>query len=301
MPKPQLKSPLNADVAIDSSTNDNGYLKFARKKNPRAGKLDVATGVLVLANKKSLNAIISHGSEGTIHAGSGIGLTTAGQLIDDSNVSKIGFNELGKSTGLRIYACHTGAGGKGAQLLFDIAKQTKCPVYAPTGFIFLDDKGRFSLQTGARWQTAKPSAGGPPSAKPQPPPPQGSQALPSGGIMSWSEISRPWERVTHLLYDLKRQPTVPCARGTPDKLNCTPLSQVDAQWVVNALGLARAYRIKGAPGALHTGDLEFEFEGAPTKYAFRVLADRLIEDVQTGLFYFTSAAVSSVLNGPSDE
>jgi hypothetical protein len=301
MQTPSLKSPLNADVAIDSSTQDNGYLQFARENNRLAAKLAAATDVVVLANKKSHNAIIGHGTEGTIHAGSGMVLGTADQLIDNSNVKNIGFNKLGKSTALWIYACHTGAGEKGAQLLFEIANQTECPVYAPNGFIFLNDNGRFSLQTNAKWQVAFPGSN-PPDPLPLAPTPEGllslAMELPFGGTIPWGGIRswrsrRRWDRVTKLTYDLKGRPTVHSAQPASEKPMSGSLSSDDARSVVEALGLSGPYRIKGVPGARHTGDLEFDFGDGPTKYI--VLNNRLIEEVQTCLFYFTSKDVSTIL------
>ena len=295
MKTPPLKSPLNADVTIDSSKNDNGYLANARLTNPNArAHRDAAVVPINLAYRKSFNAIISHGEVGVICAGSGMSLTTANQLIDINNVTNIGFDKLGVSTAVVIYACHTGAGVAGATLLFEIAKQVKAPVFAPNGFIFLDDKGRFSLQQNAKWQKATQDSG-PPQALGEALPPTGLLSLPSGGIKSWSR--HPWDRLTQSRYDHKRRLTVPSAQPASEESMSSVLFGGEAQLVIKALGLSGPYRIKGAPGAVVTGDLEFEFENSANTYRFRVFNDRLIEEVETGLFYFTKEAVSSILQG----
>jgi len=277
------------------STKDNGYLQLARKYNPEAYKVDEATDVRpALARRKRFNAIIGHGSPGSISAGSGTAFTTADQSIELYNVSSIGFDKLGNSSALWIYACQTGADFEGASLLFEIAKQTQCPVYAPNGLIFLNDNGEFSLQENAGWQVAVPGKGLPPTM-PKALPPTEPPSLPSGGIESLS--GRPWPRVSQLTYDLKERRAVERLATERSK---SISSRGDAQWVVTKLGLAMPYRIKGVPGSQHTGNLLFEFEDGsrePTKGSFRVFNDCLIEDSETGLFYFTSEPVSSVING----
>jgi hypothetical protein len=58
---------------------------------------------------------------------------------------------------LYLFCCNTGAGDKGAQLLYDLANSINATVAAPTGLIIISRNGGFfKLEDHSEWQVARP-------------------------------------------------------------------------------------------------------------------------------------------------
>ncbi len=155
-----MNAPLAGCTTIDATTPD-GYLDNARHGNPGAGANEntqqAAQNLLGCATPKPPPAanIVGHGAEGDIDTGQAwnqcITLDNIDEWTPDLAVLAT------KISHLFLFGCTVGAGADGAQLLFEIAKAVNAPVSAPTGLIYCDINGDFTLEPGAVWQQATPT------------------------------------------------------------------------------------------------------------------------------------------------
>lgn len=169
---PSMGAPLVGCTTIDATT-PNDYLDYARAGNPGAedneSTLQAASNLLgqeTLAPNNPAN-IVGHGAEGDIDTGQDWGEAITINNIDDWTPSMQML--AGKVTELYLFGCTVGAGEDGANLLFEIAKAVSAPVSAPTGLIYCDEDGVFTLEPGAQWQTATPTYTPPPIDPPEHP------------------------------------------------------------------------------------------------------------------------------------
>lgn len=163
---PKMTAPLSGCVTIDSTRPDL-YLSYAKTGTPASSNnssVQTAAGGLAscLGGKKPAaqpGSIVGHGASGVIVTGAGQQLGTPDQHINHANSAIWNplFSPLqGTMTSLFLYGCSVGAGAAGSQLLHEIAQTVGCNVYAPTGLIYCDSTGNFSLEKGAQWQMASP-------------------------------------------------------------------------------------------------------------------------------------------------
>jgi hypothetical protein len=159
---PDMAAPLHGCVTIDATTPD-GYLDKVRGGNPQAAThQDVASAVAnLVACARSLGpaCIAGHGAPGLMSLGGG-GATTPGKVLDPQAVDQWGPQLAplkGLFEGLVLYAPQVGSGQEGAQLLFQIAQIIEAPVYGPTGVLYCDNEGLFSLEPHSVWQVATPN------------------------------------------------------------------------------------------------------------------------------------------------
>lgn len=175
MPGPNMDAPLQPCVTIDATPND-GYLDNARTGTPNA---DANAGTASMAANLDFcggpaGSVVGHGAEGDIDT-----YKTTGECITVHNQDEWQ-PELaqlnGKIHSLALYSCCVGAGVDGARLLQNMANVIGAPVSAPTGLIYCDNLGNFTLENGAVWNTVAPNAAAnaappaPPPAPPSPPP-----------------------------------------------------------------------------------------------------------------------------------
>ncbi|WP_454760768.1 DUF4347 domain-containing protein [Caulobacter segnis] len=164
---PNMAAPLLPCVTIDATQND-GYLDNARAGTPLA---DANAGTAAVAANLDFcggpaGSIVGHGAEGDIDT-----YKATGECITVNNQNDWGpdLAQLhGKLTSLTLYSCCVGGGVDGALLLQNMANVVGAPVSAPTGLIYCDNLGNFSLEVGAVWNTVAPAAAA--NAAPPPPP-----------------------------------------------------------------------------------------------------------------------------------
>lgn len=156
MPDPDMDAPLRPCTTIDATPND-GYLDNARAGTPDAGaNAGTQSMVANLTNCGGpLGNVVGHGAEGDIDT-----YKATGECITLNNKAdwQPYLAELrGQIDTLVLYGCCVGGGAAGAQLLQEMADIIGAPVSAPTGLIYCDDLGNFTLEPGAIWNTVAPA------------------------------------------------------------------------------------------------------------------------------------------------
>lgn len=114
-----------------------------------------------------------HGNEGFLETGSGQDgnqdyktniMSTWNSFIWGPQLQRL----RGKSYPIMyVYSCHTGAGERGADFLFELAKQTKKPSAARTGFTYSNNK-KLWFEKGSSWQVSTPDSRPTPIPAPTP-------------------------------------------------------------------------------------------------------------------------------------
>lgn len=267
---PAMNSPLPACVTIDASPDP--VLDEIRNANPdaqeNAGTQSAVANLLFCGGP--LTSIVGHGAEGDIDT-----YKETGECITRYNQAAWG-PELahlsGHATSLILYGCSVGGGVNGAALLQAIANTIRAPVSAPTGLLYLDGHGNFTLQAGAVWNTVQPAApAAAAAAQPPAPPPPPTQLPPS----------------TMPLPSTFADTTYTPALGRDQNSTVSRAIATEVNWKT-------PFKPPGEPLAKTTGKLRVVLRqpGAPgllTK-TYLVLADRLLQDeTQPEIYYETTS------------
>lgn len=283
---PKLNAPLTACVTIDA-TRPDGYLSNAKTGTPISAdntSVQTAAGGLsqCLGGKQPLApaSIVGHGADGVIVTGAGKSLGAKDQHIglDNADVWSKAFQPLkGKMANLLLYGCHVGAGLKGAQLLHDLATTVGANVYAPTGLIYCDSHGDFSLEIGSEWQMASPTQPVPPPPIEEPKPATDPQ---SGGLVRLHVLE-------NILITTLDQLSHVFLEGYPQAAGALDLVETLAREVL----WHKPFTPPGQHAALFTGRLHLHFgHGERTiEKVFSVFNHALLQDEDhPGVFYRTS-------------
>jgi hypothetical protein len=164
-------------ATVDKSSNDTDhFLHDVRTRMNLPGHLSTEGAVTNLENclngaeRKAAN-IIGHGCDGCISTGIGDDLISG---AGSNNPCVIRFDnepfwtvlerlKEARVASLTLWGCWTGAGAKGARLLWEVAQLINAPVSAPTGLIHPGlDASHLLVQHASRMQCARPG-------KPKPP------------------------------------------------------------------------------------------------------------------------------------
>jgi hypothetical protein len=276
-----MNAPLTGCTTIDATTPD-GYLDNARAGNPQAdGNLtteEAANNLLACegAAPRAAN-IVGHGAEGDIDTGKALGQCITNDNVHEWTPLMEGLD--GKISELFLFGCTVGAGDDGADLLYEIATVISAPVSAPTGLIYCDAAGVFTLEPGAVWQTATPAA------RPAPidPPVHGqaapmnntSGAAPSGASSPLQVLSASYTR-----------------KGDKGP-ESDHLSEALAQEVL----WSQPFTPKGEPGAKVTGHLHVEIvlNGKRQKLSLLVHNHVLLKDAKTATYYHATPKFRALL------
>lgn len=267
MALPTQTAPLTGCVSIDATSPD-GYLDNARAGTPTAGAHNsiqtAAANLLACAGETAsptTASLVGHGEQGIISTGAGQSLGSSLQHIglDNQAVWVPAFQTLsGRFSTLYLYAPHVGAGVAGAQLLYALAKVLNANVYGPTGLIYSNAEGDFSLEIGSQWQVAMPT-GRPPSPIDPPVHPVGDASTSGSGV----RISA-------------------CSAFG---LKGVPLPAKSAKALAGKVYWDRVFQAPGEPGARITGRLRVSFGGTAFR-AFTILGNGLLrEDDRPTNFY----------------
>lgn len=172
MPGPNMDAPLQPCVTVDATQND-GYLDNVRAGSPppphdyaeSAGTAAAAANLLFCNGPAA--SLVGHGAEGDIDTWKETGecMTIANQDDWEPELARL----HGVIQSLTLYSCCVGGGALGAALLQKMANATGASVSAPTGLIYCDEAGNFTLEDGAVWNTVLPNNA--PNAQPPAPPP----------------------------------------------------------------------------------------------------------------------------------
>jgi hypothetical protein len=150
-------------TTIDHTNTDNGFLDCVRSGFPQIASNHESTEIAVdnllkcAQTKISVN-IFGHGEDGRFATGTGQVITGINTHISMNNVGSWEpfFKSLkDRILNLYLFGCHPGAGDRGADLLFTLARIVNAPVVAPTGFIYCGPH-HFRLEDNSTWQVASP-------------------------------------------------------------------------------------------------------------------------------------------------
>lgn len=267
---PAMNAPLPPCVTIDASPDP--VLQEIRDNNPaaleNAGTQSAVANLLYCGGP--LGSIVGHGAEGDIDTYKVTGECITPYNQDEWEPELAHLN--GHVTSLILYGCCVGGGADGAALLQEIANTIQAPVSAPTGLLFLDGNGNFTLEAGAVWNTVQPAAAAAAAAAQPPAPPPGPAQPPS-----------PSMPLPSTFVDTTYTP----ALGRDQNSTISGAIAAEVNWKT-------PYVPPGDPLAKTTGKLRVVLRqpGAPgllTK-TYLVLADRLLQDAsQPEIYYQTSA------------
>lgn len=277
-------------------TVDHDALDLARQANPQAGAhFSSSQAAGNIANGDTLKIVLGHGSVGFIITGEGKIASDPDKYISTTNLShwRPHFGNIGLTTSLYLYGCHTGAGLPGAGLLFNMAQTVNAVVLAPTGLIFVDANGQFSLEPGSTWQRAAPGSGVP-------------QPIEPPHIMLFEDLmGDPMGDV--LLYTKDGELRVPS--GQPVTMRITVYGGIarsqrveeidgrDAEAIIALVAFNHPFSPSGRPLAMVTARLSISFDNGITR-DFLVLNDRLVQDEEfPEVFYDARPGLKWALRG----
>lgn len=238
--------------------------------------------------------IVGFGSEGIIVTGTGDEKHESSTFLSINNAtewkSDLKLLMVRESvTTLTLCACHTGAGQKGAQLVYDLATALNATVRAPTGLVFFDLYAKeFSLECNAEWQEASPSLTRPAAiASPTfyPAPFDAHQVL-----LMTAAGPRWFDRRS--ITSVRMQPRA--ARDTVHTLSTVPATpqawpeeQVD--FPLRYFALAEPFESHAVPLSIATSTLTLTFKSSndsEEQRTMRVLEDGLLQDVRFPNIYY---------------
>lgn len=216
------------------------------------------------------SSIGGHGNYGYFEVG-------AGQRPNGSSDNWVGLGNLekwlpffqppeggGKMGRIAIYACYTGAGFEGAQLVWELAQITKRQVLAPTGLVWWSNCYVMKAQPGVKWQFADPEM-----IKPREP------MYPPAIEVNPFDVAKLLITPTESLVDEDME-SVSVTRYTPGLEPRTEnFSPREAGMLLGAAMGSQA-NIDGDVSALITADMTFNYRSAPPLH-IQVYGDRLAE------------------------
>ena len=296
MPCPHVTVTLNGCITVDTSVVDPNnpiyFLDYARQRYPKPPNATHGSRHAAITNaqnclaggKKTVN-LVGHGDQGLILTGS-LDLSTndKAKFIGLLNTAlwKPDLTPLRNAmTSLTLLSCDTGAGTKGANLLFQLATKLNVAVEAPTGFVYLaSGTSDPFLEACAKWQHATPGVLPTPIPLPR--------------------LSQPDSFMTTLV--LRGVQPVAIADVVSLQLYETtstdsPLIQSwsdrEAQDAATYVEFDKPFEPGGVPAAIVTGMLVLTFKGATQneQRSFRVYNRRVLQDMTYGeTFYYTAIA-----------
>jgi hypothetical protein len=295
---------INGCTTIHSASNDNGFLKCARDKNPGSGLHDsTAEARANLLNCLGAGGesahIIGHGSIGTIVTGSSNGVSDPNKIINlrCQPIWEPHLNQLkGKISSLTLWACHPGAGAAGAELLFRIAQVVEAPVAGPTGLIYCSENGPdLYLGDGVHWQiatpTVRPVAINPPDW------------FAFGEIIMELKLNYEGQLQTIQLDSVTSMEITRALSLDPDFTNSEEkakgsVSGVEAMGLLQLVLFNKPFQPGGVPGAVVTGRITINFtrDNQQERRTFILYNDLLLQDTAApGTFYHCHTSFGDAL------
>lgn len=281
---------LPTSVTIDSGPDPGRFLPTARASLRDARLHGSLAEALTFVAGEAEATIVGHGIDAFLAAGTGAKLRHVdsrhlcldhaaewGRTIDALGTTKI--------QRLTIFGCSVGAGQRGAELVFALAKKLDAHVRAPLGDVWIDETRRVPVMTkDGGWQEAHPRMCAPPApaAIPVLAPVEHSAALPYSSNL--------------LLFDRDRFMPLPftavesIAWRSSDDEDPVPersWSGIAARVASAAIGFNKPLIFSGPLASLITGELTVtvRFLRDIDVRQFFVYNNRLIEDRRTGVHY----------------
>lgn len=274
--------------------NSMGHSTTTEAVNNFLSRLGVAATDPGITNAGNLN-IGGHGNNGFLETGCGQHGTQdyRTNYLSDWNQYIWGpvFSPLSKKNFpiLYIYSCHTGAGARGADFLYALAKVIGKPVAGRTGFLYSTSQ-KLWFEDGSVWQVATPETRPNPI---EPPTPHFSEdsldnfALDSDGArISPASV---------------KSISITAAAAGPSLTSRTVRINNDAFPALFAsLFGSEPLQLPGAPSALVTLQVEIVFDladGHEERRSIKVFNDRLAVDQTTGFGYHVRPSLTALVAG----
>lgn len=282
-----------------SSGPDNGFLDLAaghfhrptRHRTSRA-----AFGNLIENPTKARRVNLSgHGFDGFIETGMGQtgpadpqAYLTVWLLEPIADLlSRLGTRDF---TIFSIYSCHTGAGSQGADFLFRLATLLNKPVRGRTGFTYASSED-ISYEPNSLWQVALPGVRPVPIEAPSP------HLFITDGNMIELIIND-----GRVQFDPDRiiKATVSHTPLQTQRSTILELDKDDASQLAVLCFASPGFRLPGLPSAMVTSTIEFQIESDSRDLGtiqLELLNNRMVRDVNSGYFYYTSISIGQYIRG----
>lgn len=185
-----------------------------------------------------------------------------------------------------IYSCHSGAGQRGADFLFQLARVTGKPVAGRTGYTYSNSKPRVWFEKGSVWQVALPDRKPAPINAPTPHFTKLKTLMFSDGntfsSIDLDSISKVSLSKTNLFTNISVNRT-----NTPNELNKELLKDFFA---------SEPFTIDGELSAMITGELivTISTNKGDKNFEFDLYNDRIIGD-KHGNYYYTNSNIYSIM------
>lgn len=185
-----------------------------------------------------------------------------------------------------IYSCHSGAGQRGADFLYQLARVTGKPVAGRTGFTYANSRPQVWFEKGSVWQVALPDRKPDPIEAPTPHFSKLDMLLFSNGKTFLSIELSQVTKVSLTKTSLFSSPNVRQV-NTPDELNKELLKDFFA---------SEPFEIDGQFSAMKTGELivAVTTDKGEEKYEFDLYNDRLVGD-KYGNYYYSNTNIYSIM------
>lgn len=183
-----------------------------------------------------------------------------------------------------IYSCHSGAGERGADFLFQLAQTIGRPVAGRTGFTYSNNRPQVWFENGSVWQVATPDRRPTPIEAPTPHFTKSTQIIFSNGKsmeqLNENEILEVKIKKFELTEIVRTQQMGFTAEFSKS--------------IVKELFIAEPFKIDGTLLAIKTHTISIKTKSRDTPYLFDVYNQRLIGD-KFGNYYYLSEAGKAIL------
>ena len=282
-------------ISVDASRDTNSFLENVRARYPEhahPSSGEAVTELLnCLQNLPSEVNLVGHGLHGHLSTGSGDRFPgTSRPPVDTAKYVAVPNEPVwtdpvshlrSRVTRLRLWGCHTGAGNKGANFLFDMAKLIDAEVCAPTVWVYCGAGEDLSLEQrpAGQWQCATPAR------RPDPIPEQNVYAptalLPAIALrIGDAFVPLPVSAVRSLEFREGRSPELKPDRSWSGHDVYTAVTFVEFDKPLTDL--------PSEPGAVVTGTLtlQFEYQRHEERRLFYIYNDLLVRDMTTPDVYY---------------
>lgn len=289
----------SADCRSISLGPDTGFLSCAGafffnplQSNNNDQAFDNLGGCVARFGDKRKLLLIGHGNVGLIATGGGQCPSMSGQTITARNradwIYQLRRTIFTHTTTLALCSCDTGAGDAGADLLYQLATDADCIVWASTYLVWCDGRGGpVYLDRAARWQVAYPGL------RPDP--------IPGHSLVMQDEVShlrmfvdqQPVDIPIEAVQEVTLQSGCGHNRSGPQILTDGPMRDI-----IRQIEFRRPMLKDAQPAAIITGSLTviFDHNGQSIAQNFTIYNDYLLQsESDNGIYYFASSNFANLI------
>ncbi len=296
----ELRQIGNCATIDDNTTQDNGALACLRKSWPdhknHNGTVSAVSNLLQcspIALNTAMLVLVGHGTEGLIVTSGGQswveGIAVWNENYDwGPKLVRIKDHQFAVLT---LFACETGAGEDGADLLYNMAKVINRPVRARTGLVSCGGGGQIFFEPGSTWQMANPQG---PRPTPIPKPPHKTFSMNKNELV----IVDDRHSVSIKKEDIKSVVIVRISlrKRTEQKIT---LDVQEGFPLLQLIDFKNPVINIGAVPAIKTGtiDIQFMSKGTLSDKKYVLYNDRFVQDEnKPNVYYFSDDSLQRALN-----